>query len=119
MSGTTPLVEAPPIEPSSNGSSPAAAPVESRPASAGRSATGYRAGGSSIGILLINLGTPEAAEPKALRRYLKEFLSDPRVIENNSLLWKFVLNSIVLPLRSRRKARDYQQSGTTRKINRH
>ena len=59
-------------------------------------------------MLLVNLGTPDAADPSAIRRYLKEFLSDPRVIENDSLLWKLVLNGIILPLRSRRKARDYQ-----------
>ena len=64
---------------------------------------------SGIGVLLVNLGTPDAAEPKAVRRYLKEFLTDPRVIEKNSLFWKFVLNGIILPLRSRRKARDYQK----------
>ncbi|HKM88213.1 MAG TPA: ferrochelatase [Xanthobacteraceae bacterium] len=62
---------------------------------------------SGIGVLLVNLGTPDAAEPAAIRRYLKEFLTDPRVIEKNSLLWKIVLNGIILPLRSRRKARDY------------
>jgi protoporphyrin/coproporphyrin ferrochelatase len=64
---------------------------------------------SGIGVLLVNLGTPDAAEPKAVRRYLKEFLTDPRVIERHSLFWKFLLNGIILPLRSRRKARDYQK----------
>ena len=64
---------------------------------------------SGIGVLLVNLGTPDAAEPKAVRRYLKEFLTDPRVIENDTLLWKFVLNGIILPLRSRRQARDYEK----------
>jgi len=64
---------------------------------------------SGIGVLLVNLGTPDAAEPTAVRRYLKEFLSDPRVIEKNSLFWKILLNGIILPLRSRRKARDYQK----------
>ncbi|MDE1974819.1 MAG: ferrochelatase [Hyphomicrobiales bacterium] len=108
MSETTPVVEAPPIEPSSNGSSPAVAPKETPPPAQAEARHGIVPAASSIGILLVNLGTPEAAEPKALRRYLKEFLSDPRVIENNSLLWKFVLNGIVLPLRSRRKARDYR-----------
>ena len=54
---------------------------------------------SGIGVLLVNLGTPDAAEPKAVRRYLKEFLSDRRVIEKDTLLWKFVLNGIILPLR--------------------
>jgi protoporphyrin/coproporphyrin ferrochelatase len=62
-----------------------------------------------VGVLLVNLGTPDAADAPAVRRYLKEFLSDPRVIENNSLLWKTVLNGIILPLRSRRKAHDYQR----------
>ena len=64
---------------------------------------------SGIGVLLVNLGTPDAAEPKAVRRYLKEFLSDRRVIENDTLLWKFVLNGIILPLRSRSRARDYEK----------
>jgi protoporphyrin/coproporphyrin ferrochelatase len=64
---------------------------------------------SGIGILLVNLGTPDAPEPKAVRRYLQEFLADPRVIENKSLLWKMVLNGIILPLRPRRKAKDYKK----------
>jgi ferrochelatase len=64
---------------------------------------------STIGVLLVNLGTPDAAEPQAVRRYLKEFLTDPRVIEKNSLSWKFLLNSVILPIRSRRRARDYQK----------
>ncbi len=64
---------------------------------------------SGIGVLLVNLGTPDAAEPRAVRRYLKEFLTDPRVIEKNSLLWKIALHGIILPLRSRRKAGDYKK----------
>ncbi len=62
-----------------------------------------------IGVLLVNLGTPEAPERKAVRRYLKEFLSDRRVIENDSLVWKLVLHGIILPLRSRWRARDYRR----------
>jgi protoporphyrin/coproporphyrin ferrochelatase len=62
-----------------------------------------------IGVLLVNLGTPDAADAPAVRRYLKEFLSDRRVIENNSFLWKMLLNGLILPLRSRRKARDYRK----------
>src|ERR1700761_7838274 len=62
-----------------------------------------------VGILLVNLGTPDAATPAAVRRYLKEFLSDPRVIENDSFLWKLLLNGLILPIRSRRKAGDYQK----------
>ena len=61
-----------------------------------------------IGVLIVNLGTPDAPDAAAVRRYLKQFLSDPRVIERHDLVWKIVLNGIILPLRSRRKARDYQ-----------
>jgi ferrochelatase len=79
-------------------------------ADAGSSAANEVASSASpIGVLLVNLGTPDAPTPAAIRRYLKEFLTDRRVIENESLLWKFVLNCIILPLRSRRKARDYQK----------
>jgi len=60
-----------------------------------------------IGVLIVNLGTPDAPTPRAVRRYLKEFLTDRRVIERNSLLWKALLNGVILPLRSRRRARDY------------
>jgi ferrochelatase len=62
-----------------------------------------------IGVLLVNLGTPDAATPEAVRRYLKEFLTDRRVIEKDTLFWKFLLNGLILPIRSRRKARDYQK----------
>src|SRR4029079_9052339 len=64
---------------------------------------------SGIGVLLVNLGTPDDAEPKAVRRYLKQFLTDRRVIERDGPLWKMLLNAIILPLRSRRRARDYQK----------
>jgi protoporphyrin/coproporphyrin ferrochelatase len=64
---------------------------------------------AGIGVLLVNLGTPDAAEPKAVRRYLQEFLTDRRVIEKNTFTWKLLLNGIILPLRSRRRARDYQK----------
>ena len=62
-----------------------------------------------IGVLLVNLGTPDAPDASAVRRYLKEFLTDRRVIEKDSFIWKIVLNGIILPRRSRRKARDYQK----------
>ncbi len=62
-----------------------------------------------IGVLIVNLGTTDAAEPAAVRRYLKEFLTDPRVIERTDLLWRITLNGLILPLRSRRKARDYRK----------
>jgi protoporphyrin/coproporphyrin ferrochelatase len=60
-----------------------------------------------VGILLVNLGSPDAAEPAAVRRYLREFLSDSRVIEDQGLIWKLVLNAIILTTRPRRRARDY------------
>jgi protoporphyrin/coproporphyrin ferrochelatase len=62
-----------------------------------------------IGVLLVNLGTPDAPEASAVRRYLREFLSDPRVIENQGALWKLLLNGVILPVRPRRKARDYRK----------
>ena len=68
-----------------------------------------RARGRQIGVLLVNLGTPDAADAAGVRRYLKEFLTDPRVIENQGRLWKLVLNGIILPIRPRRKARDYRK----------
>jgi ferrochelatase len=64
---------------------------------------------TGIGVLLVNLGTPDAPTPGAVRSYLKQFLSDPRVIEKDSWLWKLLLNGVILPIRSRRKARDYQK----------
>src|SRR5215213_3138514 len=62
-----------------------------------------------IGVLLVNLGTPDAADAPGVRRYLKEFLSDPRVIENQGAVWKLVLNGIILPIRPRLKARAYRK----------
>ena len=60
-----------------------------------------------VGVLLVNLGTPDTADAKGIRVYLREFLSDPRVIERQGLLWQTILNGIVLPIRSGRKAKDY------------
>ena len=60
-----------------------------------------------IGVLLMNLGTPEATDYWSMRRYLKEFLSDRRVIETNRLLWWPLLNGIILTTRPKRKGRDY------------
>ena len=65
-----------------------------------------------IGILLINLGTPNAPEPGAVRRYLSEFLSDPRVIEIPRLLWQPILRGAVLRNRPRKSARAYRQVWT-------
>jgi ferrochelatase len=66
-----------------------------------------------IGVLLVNLGTPDTADAKGVRVYLKEFLSDPRVIEDQGLSWKLVLYGIILRVRPRRKARDYQKIWNT------
>ncbi len=60
-----------------------------------------------IGILLVNLGTPEAPTAVAVRRYLKEFLSDPRVVEIPRLLWWPILNGIILNLRPAKSAAKY------------
>jgi ferrochelatase len=60
-----------------------------------------------VGVLLVNLGTPDTADTRGVRVYLKEFLSDPRVIENQGLFWKLTLNGVILRIRPRRKARDY------------
>jgi ferrochelatase len=62
-----------------------------------------------IGVLLINLGTPDATDYWSMRRYLKEFLSDPRVIEENRIKWWLVLNFIILSVRPGRKGRDYEK----------
>jgi len=62
-----------------------------------------------IGILLINLGTPEAPTPGAVRTYLKEFLSDPRVVEIPRILWWPILNLFVLNTRPKVSAQRYAQ----------
>ena len=62
-----------------------------------------------VGVLLVNLGTPDTADAKGVRVYLREFLSDPRVIEDQGLLWQLILNGIILRTRPRTKARDYQK----------
>ena len=63
--------------------------------------------GDKIGILLTNLGTPDEPTPKALKRYLKQFLSDPRVVEVPRLLWWLILNGVILQFRPRRSAKAY------------
>ena len=62
----------------------------------------------NIGILVAQLGTPEAPTKAALRPYLKQFLSDPRVIEVNRALWWFILNVIILNTRPKRSAALYK-----------
>ena len=64
-------------------------------------------------VVLVNLGTPDAASTPAVRRYLKEFLSDPRVVEIPRVLWWMILNLIILPFRSSKSAAKYAQIWTT------
>lgn len=64
------------------------------------------------GVLLVNLGTPEAPTTGAVRRYLAEFLSDPRVIELPRALWLPILYGAILPLRSPRSAHAYRSIWT-------
>jgi protoporphyrin/coproporphyrin ferrochelatase len=65
-----------------------------------------------VGVLLINLGTPDAPEVRAVRRYLAEFLSDPRVVEIPAIAWKPILHGIILRTRPRRSAEAYNQVWT-------
>lgn len=65
-----------------------------------------------IGVLLVNLGTPDAPDTASVRRYLQEFLSDPRVIETPRWLWWLILNGVILRIRPARSAHAYQQVWT-------
>ena len=62
-----------------------------------------------IGVLLINLGTPNAPEPGAVKLYLREFLSDPRVVEIPQLVWQPILRGIILNTRPKKSAHAYKQ----------
>lgn len=65
-----------------------------------------------IGVLLINLGTPDAPHAAAVRKYLAEFLSDPRVVEIPPIAWKPILHGVILRTRPRRSAEAYNQVWT-------
>ncbi|QAY77414.1 ferrochelatase [Sphingosinicella sp. BN140058] len=65
-----------------------------------------------IGVLLINLGTPNAPEPGSVKLYLKEFLSDPRVVEIPQLVWQPILRGIILNTRPKKSAHAYRQVWT-------
>lgn len=67
---------------------------------------------SKTAVVLVNLGTPDAPTPRAVRRYLKQFLSDPRVVEIPRAIWWFILNGIILPFRSRKSAEKYDSIWT-------
>ena len=58
-----------------------------------------------IGILLVNLGTPDAPTTSAVRKYLAEFLADPRIVEIPRIIWWLILNLIILNIRPK-KSRD-------------
>jgi ferrochelatase len=62
---------------------------------------------TKTGVLLVQLGTPDDPTPKAVRRYLKEFLSDRRVVEIPRLLWTIILNGIILNTRPKQSAKKY------------
>jgi len=65
-----------------------------------------------IGVLVTNLGTPDAPTTGALRRYLGQFLADPRVVEVPRLLWRIILHGVILRLRPRRSAAAYRSVWT-------
>ena len=67
---------------------------------------------AQMGILLVNLGTPDAPDAASVRRYLKEFLWDPRVVEVPRPLWWLVLNGVILNTRPRRSAKAYKKVWT-------
>jgi protoporphyrin/coproporphyrin ferrochelatase len=75
----------------------------------GAPSTATGIGGRRNGVLLMNLGTPDATDYRSMRRYLKEFLSDRRVIEEPRLKWWLILNLIILSVRPGRRGRDYDK----------
>ena len=75
---------------------PLALPADHKPVRAGR-----------IGVLLVNLGSPDAPDVPAVRRFLREFLSDPRVIEIPQIVWRPILNLLILNIRPRTTAANY------------
>ena len=66
----------------------------------------------NVGVLVVNLGTPEAPTPKAVKTYLKEFLSDRRVVEIPPIAWQPILRGIILNTRPKKSAHAYQQVWT-------
>ena len=65
--------------------------------------------GQKTGVLLVNLGTPDGYDVKSMRRYLGEFLSDPRVIEAPAWLWKPILHGIILNTRPKKSGAAYEK----------
>ena len=76
-------------------------------------AFGYLEGmASATGVLVVNLGTPDAPTPEAVRRFLAEFLSDPRVVNLPRIPWQLVLRTVILPFRPAKSAHAYRQIWT-------
>lgn len=65
-----------------------------------------------VGVLIVNLGTPDLPEPGAVRVYLRQFLSDPRVVEIPRLVWQPILRGIILNTRPKKSAHAYSQVWT-------
>ncbi|MGL4613396.1 MAG: ferrochelatase, partial [Shewanella sp.] len=66
----------------------------------------------AFGVLLVNLGTPDEPTPKAVKRFLKQFLSDPRVVDLSPWLWQPILQGIILNTRPKKVAKLYQSVWT-------
>ncbi|MBX2838745.1 MAG: ferrochelatase [Gammaproteobacteria bacterium] len=72
--------------------------------------SGYQHGTpEKMGVLMVNLGTPDAPETKPVRRYLKQFLSDPRIIELPRWLWMLILHGVILRVRPKKSAEAYRE----------
>ena len=67
-----------------------------------------------VGVLLINLGTPDGPDPESVKRYLKQFLSDTRVVEIPPIAWQLILRGIILNTRPQKSAKAYQKIWTER-----
>lgn len=73
-----------------------------------------RVSSGRIGVLLVNLGTPDAPDPASVKRYLKQFLSDPRVIEIPAIAWQPILRGIILNTRPKKSSKAYSKIWTER-----
>jgi ferrochelatase len=98
-----------PHRPAPTAPAPGGEPPQAEPTRAHRPPGHPAVAHGRIGVLLLNLGTPDATDYWSMRRYLKEFLSDPRVIEEPRLKWWLILNGPILTFRPRSKGRDYDR----------